>query len=145
MVHLKTLKTWRRLNMWHKHLENNYFLSKLYDEVPEIINTEILHIQINHEGDKLTILFMMPKYADNPPEKWNSSSYNSVIVELDFHEVEELSLTYNGKEFMSGDIKIESNDNGLLDVSISGTVDLTFKAYSGYIQSLKGVIVETLE
>ena len=94
--------------MWHKHLDNNYFISKLYDEVPEIINTKILKIQINREG-------------------------------------EELSLTYNGKESLSGDIKIESNDNGLLDVSISGTVNLTFKAYAGFIQSVKGLIVETLE
>jgi len=131
--------------MWHKHLDNNYFISKLYDEVPEIINTEILHIQVNHEGDKLTILFMMPKYADNPPEKWNSLSYNSAIVELDFYEVEELSLTYNGKEFMSGDIKIELNDNELLDVSISGTVDVSFKAYAGLIQFVKGGIIDTLE
>src|SRR5690625_439171 len=131
--------------MWHKHLDNNYIISKLYDEVPEIINTEILHIQVNHEGDKLTILFMMPKYADNPPEKWNSLSYNSAIVELDFYEVEELSLTYNGKEFMSGDIKIELNDNELLDVSISGTVDVSFKAYAGLIQFVKGGIIDTLE
>ena len=39
--------------MWHKHLDNNYFISKLYDEVPELINTEILKIQINREGEKI--------------------------------------------------------------------------------------------
>src|SRR5690625_5578284 len=88
---------------------------------------------------------MMHKYADNPPKKWNLANNNSIIVEIDFHEVEELSLTYNGKESLSGDIKIESNDNELLDVSISGTVDLTFKAYAGFIQSVKGLIVDTLE
>src|SRR5690625_5493272 len=73
---------------------------------------------------------MMPKYADNPPKKWSLSN-NTIIVELDFSEIEELSLTYNSKEFLSGDIKIESNDNGLLDVSISGTVDLNFRADIG--------------
>jgi len=86
----------------------------------------------------------MPKYADNPPKKWSLSN-NTIIVELDFSEIEELSLTYNGKESLSGDIKIELNDNELLDISISGTVDLTFRAYSGFIQSVKGVIVDTLE
>ena len=88
---------------------------------------------------------MMPRYADHPPSKWSLSNNNSIIVEIDTSELEELSLTYNSKEFLSGDIKIESNDNGLLDVSISGTVDLTFKAYSGYIQSVEGMIVETFE
>jgi len=131
--------------MWHKHLDNNYFISQLYDEVPEIINTEIINIQINHEGEEFTISFMMPRYADTPPKKWNLAKNNSIIVELDFSEVEELSLTYNSKEFLSGDIKIELNDNGLLDVSVSGTVNLTFKAYAGYIQSVKGLIVDTLE
>jgi len=130
--------------MWHKHLDNNYFISKLYDEVPEIINTEILKIQINREGEKLTISFMMPRYADHPPKKWSLSN-NSIIVEIDFSELEELSLTYNGKKIISGDIKIESNGNGLLDVSISGTVDVSFKAYSGYIQMVEGMIVETFE
>jgi len=131
--------------MWHKHLDNNYFISQLYDEVPEIINTEIINIQINHEGEEFTISFMMPRYADNPPKKWELSNNNSIIIELDFSEVEELSLTYNSKELLSGDIKIELNDNGLLDINISGTVDLTFKAYAGYIQSVKGIIVDTLE
>jgi len=131
--------------MWHKHLDNNYFISKLYDEVPKIINTKILKIQINREGEELTVAFKVPKYADNPPKKWNLANNNSIIVEIDFSELEELSLTYNSKELLSGDIKIELNDNGLLDVSISGTVNLTFKAYAGYIQSVKGLIVETLE
>ena len=34
--------------MWHKHLDNNYFISKLYDEDPKIINTEILKIKIKY-------------------------------------------------------------------------------------------------
>jgi len=131
--------------MWHKHLDNNYFISQLYDEVPELINTEILHIQINREGEKLTVAFKMPKYADNPPKKWSMLNNNSIIVELDFSEIEELTLTYNSKELLSGDIKMELNGNGLLDISISGTVDLTFRAYSGFIQSVKGIIVDTLE
>ena len=88
---------------------------------------------------------MMPKYADNPPKKWILLNNNSIIVELDFHEVEGLSLTYNGKESLSGDIKIELNDNELLDVSISGTVDVSFKAYAGLIQFVKGGIIDTLE
>src|SRR5690625_2896823 len=131
--------------MWHKHLDNNYFISKLYDEVHEIINTKILKIQINREGDEFTISFMMPKYADNPPKKWILANNNSIIGELDFAEIEELTLTYNSKELLSGDIKIELNDNGLLDVSISGTVNLTFKAYAGQLQSGKRLIVEALE
>ena len=131
--------------MWHKHLANNYFISKLYDEVPEIINTEILKIQINREGQMLTVAFTMPKYADNPPKKWNLSDYNSIIVELDFSVIEELSLTYNSIELLAGDLKIDSNDNGLLDVSISGTIDVSFKAHAGLIQSVEGGIVDTLE
>ena len=131
--------------MWHKDLRNNYFISQFYNEVPELLNTEILHIQINREGEKLSIKFMMPKYADNPPKKWKLLNNNSVVVELDFYGIEELSLTYNSKEFLSGDIKIESNGNGLFAVNISGTVDVSFKSDTVYIQFVKGIIVETLE
>jgi len=130
--------------MWHKHLGNNYFISQLYDEVPELINTRILNIEIEDEGERLTVLFMMPKYADNPPKKWRLSPYNRVIVKLGFYDIEELSLTYNSKEFLSGDIKIESKNNRV-DVNISGTLNLWFKAHGGVIQSVKGSIVDTLE
>src|SRR5690625_6795765 len=99
--------------MWHKHLDNNYFISKLYDEVPEIINTKILKIQINREGGEFTISFMMPKYADNPPKKWILANNNSIIVELDFSEIEELTLTYNSKELLSGDIRSEEHTSEL--------------------------------
>src|SRR5690625_1154907 len=116
--------------MWHKHLDNNYFISQLYDEVPEIINTEILKIQINREGQMLTVAFTMPKYADNPPKKWNLSDYNSIIVELDFSVIEELSLTYNSIELLAGDLKFDSNDNVLLDVSISENIDISIKAHA---------------
>src|SRR5690625_5375808 len=119
-------------------------ISQLYDEVTELLNTEILHIQINREGEKLSIKFMMPKYADNPPKKWKLSPYNRVIVKLGFYDIEELSLTYNSKKFLSGDIKIES-ENNRLDVNISGTLNLWFKAHGGVIQSVKGSIVDTLE
>src|SRR5690625_6588259 len=98
--------------MWHEHLRDNYFISQLYDKVPELINTEVMNIQINREGEKITVSFKMPKYADNPPKKWSLSN-NTIIVELDFSEIEALSLTYNSKEFLSGDIKVESNNNGL--------------------------------
>jgi len=48
----------------------------------------------------------MPKYADNPPIKWNNSGYNSVLVELNFFDIKELSIKASNKK-LSVDIKIE--------------------------------------
>src|SRR5690625_5788952 len=100
--------------MWHKHLDENYFISKLYDEVPGLINTRILNIEIEDEGERLTVLFMMPKYADNPPKKGRVSPYNRVRVKLGFYGIEELSITYNSKEFLAGEIQKDSQNNMLI-------------------------------
>lgn len=86
--------------MWHTKLDNNKFISQLYnDEVPELTSVPILSTNLEEEGRKFSILFMMPKYADNPPGKWRALGYNSILVELNFFDIEEISLTASNKSW----------------------------------------------
>jgi len=125
--------------MWQKQLDDNRFISQIYNEVPELIDIRILSTKLEDEGRKFSIVFVMPKYADNPPKKWKNSGYNSVLVELNFYDIKELSITASNKK-LSGDIKIDLDQTNLLNISVSGTLDLSIKADVGIIQTIKGYI-----
>ena len=70
--------------MWHESLDKNVFISNLYNEIPELKNVRIAQIKIVDEGDRVTLVFDMPYFADKPPKKWIDAGYNTTIVYLDF-------------------------------------------------------------
>src|SRR5699024_11221645 len=92
--------------MSQKQLDDNLFIALIDNEVLELIDIRILSTKLEDEGRKFSIVFVMPKYADNPPKKWKNSGYNSVLVELNFYDIKELSITASNKK-LSVDIKIE--------------------------------------
>ncbi len=112
---------------------------QLYNEIPELINVRILNIKIDDEGDKISIAFVMPKYADNPPKKWELLNDNSILVELNFYDIKKLSFTSSNKK-MLGDINIELTGQNLLQLTISGALDVKLEAGVGQIQSATGYI-----
>lgn len=125
--------------MWHRVLERNQFISSLYQEVPTLSNIRIIAIKITDEGRRVSLSFIMPKFADNPPSKWLNSGYNTVFVELDFFDVQELNVIY-GKENLKGTINIEKNQDNKLIVHICGTVNMQLIAEVGVIQMVSGYI-----
>lgn len=125
--------------MWHKFLEKNQFISNLYHVVPGLINVRIVAINITDEGRRVSINFNMPKFADNVPSKWSNLGYNTIFVELDFFDVQELNVSYC-KESMKGTVNIEKNDEDKFKVNISGVVNMNLVADIGMIQSVSGYI-----
>ncbi|MFY0521532.1 Imm50 family immunity protein [Lysinibacillus sp. UGB7] len=125
--------------MWHKVLERNQFISNLYQEVPKLINVRIVAIKITDEGRRVSLNFNMPKFADNPPSKWHNSGFNTVFIELDFFNVQELNVSYC-KENLKGIINIEKNEEDKFKVHISGSVNMNLVAEIGMIQSVSGYI-----
>jgi hypothetical protein len=43
--------------MWHKVINENKFISLLYDEVPELINVNIINVKLEDQGRKVSLLF----------------------------------------------------------------------------------------
>src|SRR5690625_1019051 len=127
--------------MWHKVINENKFISLLYDEVPELINVNIINVKLEDQGRKVSLLFVMPEYADHPPKKWHRLKYNSIVVELNFFDVNDLSFTSTNKD-LSGDISIESNDHNTLNTHLSVTLTLNLKASGRLIQKMEGYIDE---
>lgn len=121
--------------MWHEHLVENKFLSTLYSEVPRLRNVCIHEVKVCEEGRKVTIRFDMPYYADNPPDKWKRSGYNTVHIEIDFFDIHEIALKSVERVYV-GDIEIKSQDSGLV-VCITGSLDLLAKVDVGVIKGVR--------
>ncbi|PEA80730.1 Imm50 family immunity protein [Bacillus pseudomycoides] len=129
--------------MWYSNLEGNRFISNLYNEAPSLLDVRIVAVKIEDEGKKISIHFNIPKFADNPPKKWKDSNYNTVFVQLDFFDIQELTLKSSIDKYR-GDINIELDKDGKFSINISGSVCMNLKADYGIIQSVSGYI-DTIE
>jgi hypothetical protein len=85
-------------NMWYEFIDKNRFLLNLYNSVPSLLNVDIQQLNISDTGDRVTLKFNMPYYADNPPKKWIDANYNATVVQLDFFCAKEINFkSSNGK------------------------------------------------
>lgn len=125
--------------MWHQYLQENRFISTLYSAVPQLNNVRISALKILDEGRRVTIQFDMPVYTEKPPQKWVDSGYNTVFVEVDLFDIREISLKSMDKNYR-GDIEIKKDENGLIAISIHGSIQATIKADVGMIQSVRAYI-----
>lgn len=121
--------------MWSEVLERNYFLTSLYNDLPELKNVRISEVMIQDEGRVVAIVFDLPIYAEKPPEKWRNLSDNTICVRVDFSAVREISIASGLAEY-KGDIEIFKDELELTVVRITGTVNALIKADSGFVQSV---------
>lgn len=125
--------------MWYNCLDNNKFLLILYESVPKLADVQISKLAISDSGNRITIAFKMPTYPDFPSKKWKERNYNAVIVELDFFAISGLKISTN-TNYYTGNIEIKKADNQLIDIEISGNINVQFSAEAGLIQSVEGYI-----
>ncbi|WP_041964384.1 Imm50 family immunity protein [Mesobacillus selenatarsenatis] len=124
--------------MWYEHFTDNKFISMIYTKVPTLKNLRIEKIEISREGDRLTVGFDLPFFADKPPKKWIEGRYTTTFVELDFFDIQEVSIKASSNTYR-GDIDIcKDEQTDLLIVNITGTVEAKIIAGSGIIQTVNG-------
>jgi len=119
--------------MWYNFLHKTEYLHKLYNEIPSLNDVRIASITIWDEGNRIKIIFDMPRYADFPPTKWEGC--NTAVVEVDFTSIAKLELNTISNTYR-GDISINKNSEGLLEINIKGNLTLNAIADSGFIQHI---------
>lgn len=125
--------------MWYDCLDNNKFLTTLYQSVPKLTNVEIVKVSMSDGGFNITVLFVMPSTPDFLPKKWREKEYNSVMVKLDFFAISKLNICTDSNEYV-GNIEIERTEDELIAIKISGNIEAQFQAEGGLIQSVEGFI-----
>lgn len=123
--------------MWHEIVEKNTFITNLYTEVPQLVDVRISQIKIHDEGDRVSLIFDMPYFADKPPKKWVTLGHNTVIVQLDFFDIREIMIKSNSNKYR-GSIELVKDIDGTILITVTGTIGAKIKAAIGMIQSIDG-------
>lgn len=124
--------------MWYDLLDNNIYITKLYNKVPNLVDIKINEMNILEEGDKVRIVFDLSSCADNPPKKWIQSEYNTTVVEIDLFEIQEINMFSMSKNIYKSDINIWRDNDNYINVDIKGRFNVSIKAIVGMIQSISG-------
>ena len=124
--------------MWYNYLLNNTFIKKLYNEVPELKGIIIENFEVLYYGRTIKIIFELPKWVDVVPKKWELKEYNSVMVEIDFWDVQSMNLDLGkGK---NNDVNINILDEQKIEVIMEGGINAKFIAEAGIIQKVEGYV-----
>lgn len=128
--------------MWYDNLDKNKFLISLYNNVPDLNNVKIQELTFSREKDLIKLIFDMPKFADNIPKKWLNTGSNTISVELNFWNIQNLKMNFNNL-LCRANIKI-TNDNEKLRVILDGDMNCEFFSEYGMIQRIEAYIEEKL-
>ena len=124
--------------MWYEYLLHNEFIKQLYNAVPELENVVIEEFIVSYYGSSIKVSFDVPKWIDNVPKKWELKKYNSIMVELDFWDVSNLTFTLG--ETKNNDIAINIVDDNKMKIIMKGGINAEFIADGGIIQKVEGYI-----
>jgi len=127
--------------MWYDYIdsENEIFLKRLYNPVPALKNIHLLKFWVSGNEDSMRLIFEMPYYADNPPEKWINKKYNTTIIELDVYCIKSLSINASDRRHY-GELDIQKNENDLLNLCMKGEININVIAEGIFIQRIDGLI-----
>lgn len=124
--------------MWYEYLSHNEFVKQLYNAVPQLKNVIIEEFIVSYYGRSIKVLFDMPKWIDNAPKKWELKKYNSIMVELDFWDVSNLTFTLGKTK--KNDIVINNIDDKKIEIIMTGGINAEFVADGGIIQKIEGYV-----
>jgi len=124
--------------MWYDNVDtiNKPFLLSLYNKVPKLDDIELLKTVITY--NKVSLIFRMPYYADNPPTKWVIKKCNSVLIELDICVVKNISFSRKGNGTKVNMKIIKRNDE--LEIELNGDTNIKIVAEACMIQKIEGMI-----
>lgn len=123
--------------MWSDYLKKNMFLLSLYDEMPILKNVRITQFRVSCDGNRVELVFDMPKYATNPPKKWQEHICNAVIVQIDFGAIKSLDFNLKCTRYI-GDIDIFLDENELINLRICGDIEVNLSAELAFVQKVEG-------
>ena len=120
--------------MWIEYIQNNNFLKQLFKDVPELLNVEIERFNIDYYGKAIHLFIKLPPRIDEIPLKWKNNNYNGALIEIDFWDITQFTMSMD--DYKKSNINI-IKENHVLYVNIQGGINAKFVTEGGYIQNVK--------
>lgn len=121
--------------IWYDCLEEERFLSSIYNVIPELTDVVINKIELDNQMKDVNIVFEMPFYCDKEPIKWDKQNYNIVVVNLQCCIIHGMTLSLNEKTRMNC-IDIEKISNDQVAIRVKGNINMEFYAEVVMIQKV---------
>lgn len=121
--------------MWADNIDNTIFITKLYDQIPELTSVKVEKIKIDYDGQRLVIVVRIPRVVDHIPVKWYQNGYNSAVIEFHFWYISNISLLFMNNTNCSMEINKEDN---ILFVKLNEGISLFFTAKCARIDKVYG-------
>ncbi|MCI8777344.1 MAG: hypothetical protein HFK00_08175 [Oscillospiraceae bacterium] len=122
--------------MWCDYFNQNFFIKKIFEVVPDLKSVTILDVHFGVTSNRLKMFIKMSELVDYPPKKWGEPGLYTFYIELDFFDISNVHIAnYNDMQELS-DIQI-TMENELIRFSSTGAIDMDFNAKAGVIQSIK--------
>lgn len=122
--------------MWYEKVDNIQFLHRLYNDIPNLKGIILHDLCVYEQGDKVTILFELPRLPDKMPIKWEKNKYNTIICKIDFYNVLKFSVFINNKLRISN-IDLEKDVEKII-IKIDGSINALIEAKYAMIQKIDG-------
>lgn len=122
--------------MWYEVIERTEFLQKLYNNIPDLFDVEILSIQLEENANRIRMSLFIPTIVDNPPLKWKQLKYDAALIDLDLFIISHFSLRCKSNKYIVN-IYMEEREKNIV-VKCEGGIDIKICAEIGMIQSVRG-------
>lgn len=124
--------------MWHNYVENTFFLSKLFNDIPLLKGIVIDEFCFDYVKQNVSIKMILPQKVDNVPAKWSVNGFDRVELYVVFCNIYSINVeSYLGKK--SVDIKIKKLDSDLFSIQLEGQFRGSFISEANYIQTISGI------
>lgn len=79
---------------WHELAENHQILFELYNDVPSLQAVDLIEVILSENGTQMSLKIILPRFPDKSPRKWVENGYNTVQIQIDFLELEEVKISH---------------------------------------------------
>lgn len=123
--------------MWYDCLEKEKFLSSIYNVIPKLEDIQINKIELDNQMRNVNVIFEMPSYCDNEPDKWIKQNFNVVVVNLRCCNANKIVLSIDEK-IRKSSISIKKSINEQISIKIDGNINMEFYAEVAMIEKVSG-------
>ena len=122
--------------MWYDYFENNIFAKMIFSDCASSLDGILLAAEWKNDGYDVRLKLQTSVYTPAPPPKWGSAGVYSVVIELDFFNVNGFATA----KLTDGNCRLTfSLLDELLFVEVSGGSELKFSCECGVIQKISAI------
>jgi Immunity protein 50 len=128
---------------WYQLAENPQTLSDIYTDVPPLQEVDLIEVILIENGTQMSLKIILSRFPDKPPRKWVESGYNTIQIQIDFLELEEVKISHwSTRNHVNAQIETITGGQIMLNVA-SLSCNIQAKARSFRVSKVVGYLIRS--